>query len=114
MTGDMSTHIKPRKKALRVNRKPSQTGWAVLLALMVALGAADRCDARAAVNTDAPPPAATAPRSRSQRPLHPTPAQVIDANVHLLAQGLKLDREQQRKLREILVDQHAQLMKLRT
>jgi hypothetical protein len=135
----MSTRIKPRKKALRVNRKPSQTGRAVLLALMVALGAADRCDAQVKQPTplgsspaageatqgnappadspataDAPSPAPTAARSRSHRSPHPTPAQVIDANVRRLAQGLKLNQEQQSKLREILVDQYAQLMKLRT
>lgn len=34
--------------------------------------------------------------------------------MHRLAQGLTLDEEQQRKLREILLDQQAQLMKLRT
>ena len=38
----------------------------------------------------------------------------MDANVRRLAQGLRLDQEQQAKLREILVDQYAQLMKLRT
>jgi hypothetical protein len=139
MTGDMSTRIKPRKKALRKNRKPTLTGHTVLLALMVALGAAGRCNAQveqpslpvsspavggaaqgdappadSPINTDAPPAAPTAPRPRSHRPPHATPAQVIDANVHRLAQGLKLDQEQQRKLREILVDQYAQLMKLRT
>ena len=53
-------------------------------------------------------------RSRSHRPPHRSPAQVIDANVRRLARGLKLDQEQQAKLREILVDQYAQLMKLRT
>ena len=135
----MSTRIKPRKKALRLNRKPSQTGGALLFALMFAVGAADRRDAQAEqpsfpvpspaaggatqvdappadspVNTDAPPAAPTALRSRSHRPPHPTAAQVIDTNVHRLAQGLKLDQEQQVKLREILVEQYAQLMNLRT
>jgi hypothetical protein len=102
------------------------TGRTVLLALVFALGAADRCDAQAeqpplplsspaageAMQGDAP--AGSAARSRSHRPSHRTPAQVIDTNVRRLAQGLKLDREQQAKLREILVDQYAQLMKLRT
>ena len=118
--------------------KPILTGRTVLLALMFALGAADRCDAQAeqpalplsspaaaeAMPGDAPPgesPASTdgpaagsALRSRSHRPPHRTPAQVLDANVRRLAQGLRLDQEQQAKLREILVDQYAQLMKLRT
>jgi hypothetical protein len=98
---------------------------------MFALGAAGRCDAQGAQSTapgsspaageatqgegpDANAPAVSAPRSGSHRPPHPTSAQVIDANVRQLAQGLKLDQEQQVKLREILVDQYAQLMKLRT
>jgi hypothetical protein len=98
---------------------------------MFALGAAGRCDAQVAQSTapgsspaageatqgegpDANAPAVTAARSRSHRPQHRSPAQVTDANVHLLAQALKLDQEQQVKLREILVDQYAQLMKLRT
>ena len=134
----MSAHIEPRKKALRLNRRPTLTGRTVLLALMFGLGAADRCDAQAEqptpsvsstageatqgdvpaadspVNTDAPPSAATAPRSRSHRAPHRTPAQVIDANVQRLARGLKLDQEQQANLREILVDQYAQMIKLRT
>ena len=120
MTCEMSTRIEPRKKALRFTRKPSRK---VLLALMLELGAAGHCDAQAtqgdappadlAVNADAPP-AATAPRASTHWTPHHTPAQVIDANVHRLAQGLKLDQEQQAKLREILVDQYALLMKLRT
>ena len=114
MIDGMSAHIEPRKKALRLTRKPTLTGRTVLLALMFALGAADRCDAQAEQPTDAPLPAATAPRSRSHRTPHRTPAQVIDTKVHRLAQGLNLDQEQQAKLREILVDQYAQLMKLRT
>jgi hypothetical protein len=125
-----------------MSAKPILTGRTVLLALMYALGAADRCDAQAqqpalplsspaaaeAMQGDAPPaespastderaadpPAGSALRSRSHRPPHRTPAQVMDANVRRLAQGLRLDQEQQAKLREILVDQYAQLMKLRT
>ena len=112
----MSAHIEPRKKALRLIRRPTLTGRTVLLALMFGLGVADRCDAQAEQPTpsDAPPSAATAPRSRSHRAPHRTPAQVIDANVQRLARGLKLDQEQQAKLREILVDQYAQMIKLRT
>jgi len=126
MTGDMSTQIEPRKKALRLNPKTTLTGRTLLLALMLALGAA-----RAAAQASAPPAAAStdasaanappdstpadgAPGSRSHRPSHLTPAQVVDANVRRLAQGLKLDQQQQARLREILVDQYAQLMKLRT
>src|ERR1700722_8299184 len=134
----MSAHIEPRKKALQLNRKPTLTGRTALLVLMFALGgAAGRCDAQVAQSTppgsspaageatqgDAPPaessastdepvthaPAGSAPRSRSHRPPHRTPGQVIDANVRRLAQGLKLDQEQQTKLREILVDQYVQL-----
>jgi hypothetical protein len=122
-----------------MSAKPILTGRTVLLALMFALGAADRCDAQAEhparplsspaaaeamqggappaespASTDADPPAGSALRSRSHRPSHRTPAQVIDANVRRLAQGLRLDHEQQARLREILVDQYAQLMKLRT
>jgi hypothetical protein len=135
MTDGMSAHIRPRKKVLRLNPKPILNGRTVLVALIFALGAADRCDAQAeqpapplsspaageALQGDAPPaesptsaPAASVARSRSHRLSHRTPAQVIDANVRRLAQGLKLDQEQQAKLREILVDQYAQLMKLRT
>lgn len=131
ITDGMSAHIEPRKKALQLNRKPTLTGRTVLLALIVALGAADGCDAQVAQSTsqgsspaseeakqdDVPhanEPAGSAPAARSHRPPHLTPAQVIDANVRRLAQGLKLDQEQQVKLREILVDQYAQLMKLRT
>jgi hypothetical protein len=123
----MSTHIKPQKKGLQLNREPILTGRTVLLALMFALGAAGRCDAQVAQSTppgpigeatqgDVPPADSpgSATRSRSHRPAHRTPAQVIDANVRRLAQGLKLDQEQQGKLRGILVDQYAQLMKLRT
>jgi hypothetical protein len=105
------------KKALRLNPNPILTGRTVLLALLFALGAADRCDAQAEQPPAESPtsaPAGSAARSRSHRPPHRTPAQVIDANVRRLAQGLKLDQEQQAKLREILVDQYAQLMKLRT
>jgi hypothetical protein len=134
MTGDMSTQIEPRKKALRLNPKTMLTGRTVLLALMFGLGAAGEAaqgsappaesptGTDAAASTDEPAanavpdstPADGAPRSRSHRPPHPTPATVIDANVRRLARGLKLDEEQQAKLREILVDQYAQLMKLRT
>jgi hypothetical protein len=71
-------------------------------------------DERAANAAPDSTPADGAPRSRSHRPPHLTPVQVVDANVRRLAQGLKLDQEQQAKLREILVDQYAQLMKLRT
>jgi hypothetical protein len=123
MTGDMSAHIEPRKKALHLNRKPTLTGRTALLVLVFALGTAGRCDAQ---QGDAPPaesagtdepaahaPAGSAPGSRSHRPPHRTPGQVIDANVRRLAQGLKLDQEQQTKLREILVDQYAQLTKVR-
>jgi hypothetical protein len=124
MTGNMSAHIEPRKKDLRLNRKAILTGRTVLLALTFALGAANRWDAQAqeptlqsSASTDEPAahaPAGSAPRSKSHRPLHRTPAQVIDANVRRLAQALKLDQEQQAKLREILVDQYVQLTKLRT
>jgi hypothetical protein len=126
MTGDMSTQIEPRKKALQLNPKTTLTGRTVLLALMFALGtagaAAQGSAPPAAASTDEPAasaapdstPADGAPGSRSHRPPHSTPAKVIDANVRRLAQGLKLDQEQQAKLREILVDQYAQLMKLRT
>jgi hypothetical protein len=109
-----------------LNPKPILTGRTVLLALMFVLG-----EAGAAAQASAPPasastdelaanaapdgtPADGAPRSRSHRPRHLTPAQVVDANVRRLAQGLELDQEQQAKLREILVDQYAQLMQLRT
>jgi len=126
MTGDMSTQIEPRKKALRLNPKTTLTGRTVLLALMFAVGAAGAAAqgsaSPAAANTDEPAanaapdsaPADGAAKSRSHRPPHRSPTQVIDANVRRLAQGLNLDQEQQVKLREILVDQYAQLMKLRT
>jgi hypothetical protein len=118
--------IKPRKKALRLNPKPILTGTTVLLALMFALGAAGAAAQGSAppasASTDEPAanaaadstPADGAPGSRSHRLPHPTPAKVIDTNVRRLAQGLKLDQEQQARLREILVDQYAQLMRLRT
>ena len=122
----MSAHIEPRKKDLRLNRKSILTGRTVLLVLIFALGAANRWGAQAqeptlpvsspAVGeaTQGGAPAGRVPRSKSHRPPHRTPAQVIDANVRRLAQALKLDQEQQAKLREILVDQYAQLTKLRT
>jgi uncharacterized membrane protein len=114
----MSAHIEPRKKALRLNPKPVLTVRTVLLALVFALSAAARCDAQdAAASTEEPAanaPAGSAPRSRSHRPPHRTPAQVIDANVRRLAQGLKLDQQHQIELRKILVDQYAQMIQLRT
>ncbi len=120
MIDGLSAHIEPRKKALRLNQLQTLTGRTVLLALLFALGAANRCDAQAeqgdapSVESPTSAPAGSTARSRSHRPSHRTPAQVIDANVRRLAQGLRLDQEQQAKLREILVDQYAQLMKLRT
>jgi len=81
----------------------------VLLALIFVLGAAVRCYAQ-----EPPAAAAAAPQAKSHPTPHRTPEQAIDANVRRLARGLKLDQEQQGKLREILVDQYAQLMKLRT
>ena len=126
ITSDMSTHTEPRKKALQLNRKPTLTGPTVLLALMSTLGtagaAAQGSAPPAGARTDEPAasaaahstPADGAPGSRSHRAAYHTPAQVIDANVRRLAQGLELDQEQQVKLRAILVEQHAQLMKLRT
>lgn len=97
-----------------MNRKSNLTA---LLVLIVALGTADRCDAQAQVgppvNADTPPPAAVAPRLRTHRSPHRTPAQVVESNVRRLAQGLKLDEEQQAKLRAILTDQYVALTKLR-
>jgi hypothetical protein len=122
----MSTHIEPRKKALQLNRMPTLTGRAVLLALMLTLaaaGAGAQGSAPPAAASPDQPAASAAPdstpaggvlRSRPHHAAHHTPAQVIDANVGRLAQGLKLDQEQQMKLREILGEQYAQLMKLRT
>jgi hypothetical protein len=78
---------------------------------MFTLGAVDRCDAQAAQTTA--PESTPAARARLHRSPHRTPTEVIDANVRRLAQGLKLDQEQQAKLRQILVEQYADLMKLR-
>ena len=59
-------------------------------------------------NASPRPPTARTPRR------HYSPGEIIDANVHRLARGLKLDPGQQTKLRGILVDHYQALTKLRT
>lgn len=71
----------------------------------------------AAAATDAParqpgPPSTRASRRRQGRQL--TAAQGIDVNVRRLTRGLKLDGGQQEKLRQILTDQHRQIVALRS
>ncbi len=46
--------------------------------------------------------------------LQRTAAQRLEADVRHLTTGLNLDSEQQEKIRRILIDQHLQLLKLRT
>ena len=58
---------------------------------------------------------AAAPRVLRHGPVrHLTIAQSIDESVRRLARGLDLDPGQQVRLRQILVDQHRQMMKLRS
>ena len=62
-----------------------------------------------------PTPDAAVPRFGHHRPVrHLTIAQSIDENVRRLTRGLNLDPSQQEKLRQILLDQHRQMMQLRT
>jgi len=64
--------------------------------------------------TPTPTPNAATPRVSPHRPArHLTVAQRIDENVRRLAHSLDLDPVQREKVRQILVDQHAQIGKLR-
>ena len=95
-----------------------------LMSLMMALafsaacragGAVDASDATAATVPAAPAPDAASPRVSHHRPIgHLTVAQSLDENVRRLTRGLDLDPVQQEKLRQILVDQHRQVMQLRS
>lgn len=62
-----------------------------------------------------PIPEAATPVPSHHRPArHLTVAQSIDESVRRLARGLDLDSGQQETLRQILVDQHRRIMKLRS
>jgi hypothetical protein len=103
----------------------------LLVAMTLAFSAACRADDAAAVSDPAaaavpaapapdaaatpPAPDAAPPRARHHEPArHLTVAQSIDQSVHRLARGLALDPGQQVRLRQILVDQHRQIMQLRS
>lgn len=110
--------------------KPPVARKALVALLMVAFSGTSRADggaafgsggSRAAVpvasGASASPPAAAAvsPRSSRRRPArHLTVAQKIDEDVRRLTRGLKLDPGQQQKLRQILVEQHRQIVALRS
>ncbi len=102
-----------------------------LVAMVVGFSAACRADDAVAV-TDSPASAvpaapasdaavepsasaaATPTASRHRPATHLTLAQSIDENVRRLARGLDLDAGQQEKLRQILVEQHRQMLQLRS
>jgi hypothetical protein len=102
-----------------------------LVALTVAFSAVCRAD-NSAVVTDPPATAdpaapvsdaavepsasaaATPAASRHRPATHLTVAQSIDENVRRLARALDLDPGQQAKLRQILVEQHRQMLQLRS
>ena len=66
-------------------------------------------------SAEPPTPNAATPRVSHHRPARRlTVAQSIDESVRRLARGLDLDLSQQVRLRQILVDQHQQMMQLRT
>jgi hypothetical protein len=66
-------------------------------------------------SAESPTPNAATPRVSHHRPARRlTVAQSIDESVRRLARGLDLDLSQQVRLRQILVDQHQQMMQLRT
>jgi hypothetical protein len=104
---------------------------ATLLLVGVTLAFAAQCPAHEGAGGDDPPaadPAASSPASTDNaaadaatpRVSHHHPArrltvvQSIDESVHRLARGLDLDAGQQDRVREILVDQHLQMMRLRS
>jgi hypothetical protein len=66
-----------------------------------------------AAETPAADAAAPIPRINHHQPRRRlTVAQSIEESVHGLARGLDLDADQQDKVREILVDQHRQMLRL--
>jgi hypothetical protein len=100
----------------------------LLAATTLALGAPCRADdaagdSPAATNPAAPAPegagqlpaaaGATPPVRHSHQPKHLTVAQSIDASVHRLTLSLDLTPDQQQTLRQILVEQHHRIAKLR-
>jgi hypothetical protein len=112
---------------VQVGRRWMSMRRMALMALTLALSAACRADAAGpaapeaatvapASEADVKPgaPNADTPRARVHRPpTYRTVGQGIDENVRRLTRGLDLNPEQQAKLRQILLDQHRQLMKLR-
>jgi len=88
-----------------------------LLVVSLAFSVACRADEPAPV-ADAPatvgdPPPATAPH-RHGPARHLTVAQSIDESVRRLTRALDLDSLQQTRLRQILLDQHRQVLQLRS
>lgn len=89
------------------------------LAVALVLPAALACRAEESAVTpsvpapgSAPPGAPAAVHRHAGRRL--TVAQGIDESVHRLARGLDLDAAQQESVRQILVDQHRRIVKLRS
>ncbi len=88
-------------------------GPAVAAASDVPLPAAEAAAPEA--SAEPPTPNAQTPRVSHHRPARRlTVAQSIDESVGRLARGLDLDLGQQARLRQILVDQHRQMMQMRS
>jgi hypothetical protein len=103
---------------------------AVMPLAVLMLGLSAPCGSAVAADADVPlPTAAAAPEASAEPPTpnaktprvlrhgpvrHLTIAQSIDESVGRLARGLDLDPGQQVRLRQILVDQHRQMMQLRS
>jgi len=89
----------------------------VLMALTLALSAACRADASAPTPAVPEPSSETAnePRGGIRRPpAHATVGQRINETVRRLTRSLDLNPEQQAKLRQILLDQRQQTLRLRS
>ena len=77
--------------------------------------AAEAATAAPGTTAEVPAPDAPAPRAGHHLPARRlTVAQSIEESVSRLTRGLDLDASQQENLRQILVDQHRRLMKLRS
>lgn len=113
-----------------VKCKTAIQGAAVVPLGVLMLGLSAPCASAVAATADAPQPTAAAaaeasveppipstetPRVSHHRPVRRlTVAQRIDESVSRLSRGLNLDLGQRVRLRQILVDQHQQMMQLRS